>query len=78
MKNIDGSVDSIVVIEKADSDIIGVKVFPDTEEGLRDSEIFFFQLIKEANCDLIDERIEGYVKEGVYVDGDYMITSDYF
>jgi len=78
MKNIDGSVDSIVVIEQAGGDIIGVKVFPDTEEGLRDSEIFFFQLIKEANCDLIDERIEGYVKEGVYVDGDYMITSDYF
>ena len=75
MKNVDGSVTSIVVIEQADGGVLGVKVFPDTEEGLRDSEIFFYNLIKESNCDLIDEHIEDYIKEARYVDGDYMITS---
>ena len=60
---------TVNVIEFADEEILGLTAFPDTEEGNRNAEIRFHDIIKRNWDEELEEVIEAAIEDGIYENG---------
>lgn len=66
--------ETVNVVEYADTTILGMRSFVDNEEGNKEAEILFRTLLKENSTNLIEENeIKEFVDDGYYKCGDYQL-----
>jgi hypothetical protein len=64
---------TVNVIELAEGEVCGIASFPDTEEGSRNAEIRFHDVIKENVDDELEEVIETAIEDGHYEKDTYSV-----
>ena len=70
-----GNIKVVNVIEQVGLEVVSVTSFPDTEEGNKAADLFFYDLIKGDGGDLSGKSCEKYAKDARYVNGHYIVTS---
>lgn len=65
---------------EGEATVLGLRSFPDSVQGVTDARALFIRLVREdgdedADADdvLTDEEIEGFVNDGRYANGDYIL-----
>ena len=64
---------TVNVVEEVNDTLFGITSFPDDEEGNRNAEIHFFDLVREIYPDELEEDIEAAIEDGVFDKDQYRV-----